>query len=800
MARTMTACILLSVVIFIAVAPNSPSKTKQILLKSRKFSLEKGITAAAKNKLDKTFGRAHVIIQLEQSPTKKSKKDLEKRGIKLLAYIPNNAYFASLPASKARQLAKLPGVHAITEILPEDKIALAIRADGINEYSRTGPGRAKLVIFFFKDVDLSDAADIISTNGGLVEGFSQVMNAVVADLPEDAVSTLAQNDSVQWIDQHYKPELLNDEVRYSIGVETVQYPPYDLNGTNVNIGMWEGQCPYTDHNALSDKGIIEDGCTGLASHTTHVAGILIGSEPGENYIYRGMAPAANLFVFGSWVTPAQFEEQYDAAIQNYDIELSTNSWGHGYGRAYGCNCTDPNLWGLYLWQAVAQDEAVRGEFGKKISLIFGAGNEGGLYPSPTYPNCNEWKTLRATAVAKNIISVGAIHTEPGYPLAEFSSRGPTTDGRIKPDLVAPGCDGSLKGGLTMGTWGDDPNEYIWSTNCSTCNDLRVGFGYDYYGLCGTSMSAPVVSGSIALMLQKWRDTYPDQNDPLPSTVKAVLIQTAQDLGYSGPDYCHGWGLINVKDAIDLVDGYFLLLEERENSVEETGDHDDYTIDVNSKHDILKLTLVWDDYPGTLNADPALVNNLNLDVNDPCGLRHYTWTIDINDPNYPDVAAIKDEDNRNNVEQVLVYTPQPGTWSVRVYAAAINQEEEGPQSYSLVAQAVSFPLTFKDPNQNLVAFFDDAGNLYLDGSLYFTVPEIQLSAFRVRTDANDVAAISLSTGDMYIAGTLYENVIDELVPPQGNNFILRNNDENVIAYIDDEGNLYLKGKVYENMDL
>ncbi|MBN1392763.1 MAG: hypothetical protein JW947_08185, partial [Sedimentisphaerales bacterium] len=165
---------------------------------------------------------------------------------------------------------------------------------------------------------------------------------------------------------------------------------------------------------------------------------------------------------------------------------------------------------------------------------------------------------------------------------------------------------------------------------------------------------------------------------------------------------------------------------------------------------------------------------------------------------PDVAAIKDEDNRNNVEQILVYNPQPGTWSVRVYAADIP--EPGPQSYSLVAQAVSFPLTFKDPNQNLVAFFDDSGNLYLDGSLYFTVPEIQLSAFRVRTDANDVAAISLSTGDMYIAGTLYENVIDELVPPQGNNFILRHNDETVIAYIDDEGNLYLKGKVYENMDL
>lgn len=77
----------------------------EILLKSRQFTPERGISSATKANIEAIPGRAHVLVQLEQIPTIKERKELESKGIKLLSYIPNKAWFASIASDKAGQIA-----------------------------------------------------------------------------------------------------------------------------------------------------------------------------------------------------------------------------------------------------------------------------------------------------------------------------------------------------------------------------------------------------------------------------------------------------------------------------------------------------------------------------------------------------------------------------------------------------------------------------------------------------------------------------------------------------------------------
>ncbi|MFC1890740.1 hypothetical protein ACFL4G_13400, partial [Thermodesulfobacteriota bacterium] len=108
-----------------------------------------------------------------------------------------------------------------------------------------------------------------------------------------------------------------------------------------------------------------------------------------------------------------------------------------------------------------------------------------------------------------------------------------------------------------------------------------------------------------------------------------------------------------------------------------GETDTYYLIVQEGDPLMKATLVWDDYPGTANADPVLVNDLDLVVTDPEGTRHYPWTLDPDNP--ADTAVRIQEDHKNNIEQVLVEAPLEGLWTINVTGAI----PEGPQTYSVV---------------------------------------------------------------------------------------------------------------------
>lgn len=599
----------------------------EVAFHTRRFTPPRGLGENVRTSSETISGRVHVLIQLEGIPTAEQRAALLSRGVRLLSYIPEHAWLAGIPAGKAPTIARIAGVRAICDIRPEDKLAPSIREGRINACSRAAAGRAELIAILFDDVPQVVGQAIVEDLGGAVLTRDPAGNSLGIRLPVAAIQALAACDGVQWIDQREASVDLNDGVRTAIHAGIVQAPPYGATGAGVVIGMWESKHPDGTHVDLAGRVTNAGVEPSIGDHATQVAGAMIGDGsllPSRRY--RGVAPGATLVCFPTWDTAAALRQQCQEAIDVYGIDIANNSWGKVE-------------WHVYKDYAAEMDNIVRGSLGKRIPMVWAVGNEGG------------WGTILCSAAAKNVVAVGATDSDDNS-LWTWSNKGPTKDGRIKPDVVSPGCQAHGGG--------------IWSTLP----------GNRYGGASGTSMATPSATGAMALILGDWRAAH--DGDPLPSTLKGILMHTATDLGQEGPDYAFGYGLIDARKAIDLVRTDATDDVIREDAIAVHGEQDAYTIDLGPDEPELRITLVWDDYPANPLAARTLVNDLDLIVTGPDGKRRYPWTLD---PHVPQIAAVRTQaDRTNNVEQVYVENPPKGTWQIAIRGTTVPHDD---QSYSLL---------------------------------------------------------------------------------------------------------------------
>ncbi|HON91125.1 MAG TPA: S8 family serine peptidase [Sedimentisphaerales bacterium] len=690
----------------------------------------------------------HVRIQLEGTPTVEWRAAMIPRGLRLLSYVSEHTWLASIPADATTRISQLPGVRAVHAIRPGDKFASCVQQGIIDPCSPNAAGDVRLAVTLFEDVSLSAGQAKIEALGGAVLAHDPDGNNLDLRLPAGALEALAAWDGVKWIDLCHASVDLNDGVRAAIQGDAVQAAPYDLTGSGVVIGQWESMRPDASHVDLVGRVVTVGDEWPIGDHATQVAGVMIGDGSLlKDRRYRGVAPGASIVWFHTWETVAELKQQYKQAIDVYGIDIANNSWGKVE-------------WHVYKDYAAAMDGIVRGSLGKKLPIVWAAGNEG------------KWGTILCTGAAKNIVTVGATNSDDNS-LWAWSNKGPTADGRIKPDVVSPGCE-ARNGGS------------IWSTLP----------GDRYGGACGTSLATPSVTATMALILDDWRAIH--KTDPLPSTIKGLLIHTATDLGTPGPDYAYGYGQINAQKAIDLIRIDTIDDIIKEDSIFVQGERDVHTLEIGSGETELRITLVWDDYPAQPMAARALVNDLDLVVIGPGGKRYYPWTLD---PYLPQQPAVRTQaDRTNNVEQVCVENPPAGTWQVTVWGATVPYYN---QSYSLltsrgglisvVSEAPLFSVT--GSLGGVVAEFDEAGNLILQGRL---TTEVECTpppgAFVVRgPDQTVVAYIDLS-GNMSIKGLLMER--SHCAAGRGG-FSLTDSLGVTVARIDADGNLCLRGTVCQN---
>ena len=598
----------------------------------------------------------HVVVQFAHPIDKNVRAQLSAAGVELLDYLADNAFFAAVDRDRidvagVGRVRSLQLAHAIERDVKLHPMLLrgevpqwSIVRQVIGPDGREPEPVVGVYVLFHRDVPQDDAVELARRHGAEVRARLQSVNGLVIELPVSRIDALAEEDAVQWIEPPLPPLAeTNSGCREAVQANDVQAPPYNLDGAGVVVMVFESGTALASHPDFGGRLTPRGGS--LSSHSTHVSGTIGGAGA----LHGGMAPAVTLESYGFepgaggihlYTDPGDIEADYSDAINSHGAVLANNSTGSNV-ESSGWSC---EIQGNYGLTSTVIDAIVRGSLGAPISSVWAAGNERGG-DRCDIEGFGDYYSIPPPAAAKNHITVGATNSN-NNSITSFTSWGPCDDGRLKPDLCAPGC--SNAGVISC-----------WSNG-------------GYAMLCGTSMAAPVVTGLSALLIEDYRNQFPAYPDFRPSTLKALLTHTALDLVNPGPDYKSGYGLVQAKAVIDFMrSGQFLEAEVDQGQV--------YTIPVvvAAGTDALKVTLTWDDVPGTPNVVPALVNDLDLLVTGPGGT-FFPWTLDPFD--HPAAPAVRTApDHINNIEQVLVDNPLPGTWTVEVHGFNVP---EGPQPFSI----------------------------------------------------------------------------------------------------------------------
>jgi hypothetical protein len=463
------------------------------------------------------------------------------------------------------------------------------------------------------------------------------------------------------------------------------------------LGVWDEGSPLLTHKELIGRITQKDRNTEVVLHSTHVAGIVMSK--GLNPLSKGMAYNVKGILDYDW--NSDLSEMSAAAANGLLIS------NHSYGTVAGWdqNTDSANRWeyngrfnenedyrfGVYDFDAQIHDSIAynapnyliiaaagnnRYYAGPPVGETYWRRNEAGkMYNAGARPadisSNNSYGSIVTEKNAKNVLTVGAVFGIPsGYNkkedvvMSDFSSWGPTDDGRIKPDIVAQGV--SVYAPITT-------------------NDSSYGYKD------GTSMAAPGAAGSL-LLLQELSHRFTLNGAPRilkSATVKGLAIHTVNEAGlYPGPDYKFGWGLLNIAEAAQVLNTA-LTNNNSANSphfvYENTllnGESKSYTFTASGTRPV-KATIVWTDLKGSssdvLNdANPELINDLDLVITQ--GNKTFnTWNLT---PSSPDNQAFKGLNNIDNVEKVEVDTSLVGA----IYTVTIKHKgtlERGQQNYSLM---------------------------------------------------------------------------------------------------------------------
>ena len=599
--------------------------------------------------------RVHLLVQTNAVPSSNARLDLASQGMVLQGYLPERAYYASVSTSLDADAIAAMDIRWFAPLSFEQKVDARVRNAEFGPWSEYPGGLRILAVQFHDDIDTDAARALLAERGVVGDWIASTHTGIVA-LDPNRLTDLAALDQVKYVAELPPPLTgVNDSARQSIGVNTVQAAPYGLNGLGSNVLIYDVGLVDKNHADFSTNRVTWGESGSVAQHSTHCGGSVGGNGTNSGGTYKGMAPETKItsYLYEScspnclYNSPQDIEDNYHEGIFSYGAQLSSNSLGSNIANnGYPCSWE-----GDYEITAQLLDAIAGGSLGAPFLSLWAAGNE------RAYSRCGTtYSTTGAPAASKNAIVVGATNSN-DHSMTYFSSWGPVDDGRLRPDISAPGCQTGGDGGITS-----------------------TSPGQGYASLCGTSMATPITAGTVALLRQQMRRTPGLPLAPLPSTIKAILIQTAQDYGNVGPDYQFGYGEIRAIAMVDHVRNRNLLVESIVDNAEEVV----LRVDVPEGLGELKASLAWDDVPGQLLASRELVNDLDLVIESPAGVLSQAWVLN---PASPNSAATRGSNRLDTTEQVVVANPESGTWKIHVQGFAVPS---GPQRFSVVANAQAAP--------------------------------------------------------------------------------------------------------------
>ncbi len=646
------------------------------------------------------------ILQFDRAVTEADKTSLSDKGIELFNYIPDDAFLVKANSALLKRTQKeLSYISGFTPFLADYKISEDLKTQSVF----TAKKELTLLVSVLEE---SLAEKVIEKIAHFPSAKVDRMGRYLAvKVSSEELWKLAQIQGVEWVENY--PEIQNammdnfpleggDGVSFSLGDYT------DLNGYESGTRLmgfeesWEhGLNGQNQLVAVADTGLDSgkkdqihlDFGDGVHSghyfglwasswedpmgHGTHVSGSVVGRGVASDGRIRGGAYGAKLVVEAMWspvmnnlTVPPELKKLFEPAYQD-GARIHTNSWG-------------TRGMGVYNNMSVQVDDYMWNN--PDMLILFSAGNSGvdmdkdGRIDSGSVTPPGTAKNILTVGASENFVESGGIQvpinrlrgaseiwgaepissdkiSDDPNGIAMFSSRGPTLDGRIKPDVVAPGTNilstrSYHKDASTL--WGEYNRDYVYSG--------------------GTSMSTPLVAGAVAVLRQYLQEEQGVEN-PSAALMKGLIMHTATDLfpGQFGevgesrgqemlqrrPNNEEGYGLVDINKATSLSDTYFM--DEKTGLAQ--GKVDEYGLNIQGGS--LQVTLVYTDAPGAPNASVALVNDLNLELVATNG------------------SIFKSESRVNNSETMEFNDVPKGRYIVRVRGYRVPQGRNGSQPYALL---------------------------------------------------------------------------------------------------------------------
>lgn len=397
--------------------------------------------------------------------------------------------------------------------------------------------------------------------------------------------------------QEEAPNSLQDLSVNKINFVHSNFP--ELNGEDFTVAIKERTPDSTDidlKNRITISNLTDDETT---HHANMIATIIAGGGSSQ--------PSSKGAAWKSRIVPTSFDNllpDNDNILNQLNVTVQNHSYGTAIENFYGP-------------EAAAYDQSVV-QNPTRVH-VFSSGNSG-TQTSSAGPYATVEKFANITGnmkMAKNLLVTGAHYK--GMEIDPRNSRGPAYDGRIKPDVVA-------------------------------------------YGPEGTSDAAGFVSGTCLLLQQRYKQIYGTL--PKADVVKGALVATADDIGNTEVDFTTGFGAVNAFKAIQLINNQFVISDALTQDAVKT-----FPLTLPAGVTNLKVAIAWIDPPATAGSPEALVNDLDLKVREAgSGNEWMPWVLN----SFPHVdsltkAAKRGADHLNNIELVSIDNPNAGTYQFEIKA-------------------------------------------------------------------------------------------------------------------------------------
>ncbi len=584
-----------------------------------------------------------VLVSCHKPLSNDEKSHFYEMGVDTIVYAGDLDYYFYLPESLVYMLSSDTSVKFIRKVGTEQKTNINDLQNG-GLMTLSDDDLIDVNVLFLKELQPYEVERYLSENNieAQINKVTPELRSAKLKLTVHDFKKMSQLPLVQYMDKvqkliktHDMPllETRNDKTSKISHVKELWEAPYDLNGRNFSVGIVDGGAVLKTHQEFGNRVHDRTSNGEVNFHATHVAGT-IGAK-GINSKAHGMANEVEIYsyYFGD-------DAFSDAVLNMYrkdGILLSNHSYGYSLKEH------------LAEYDSVAATQDITVKNNPYLNIFEAAGNDG------VDESYSEYGIIKGPGNSKNIFTIGALNSMSNK-VATLSSTGPVRDGRIKPDLCVRG-------------------EFVTSPS-SESNSA-------YAMMSGTSMASPAATGMGLLVAQEYKRVtggYDIRHD----TLKAVLINTAEDIANPGPDYKAGFGMIDAKaavEAISTISGKYPLVHI---SQIRHGRENSYAFRLPARSD-LKVTIAWVDPEADPSSAVTLVNDIDIFLqNDETGKIYYPYTLDKDHPSR--IAQQNKANHVDNIEQIEVADLPAGDYKLVVKGTKIITDT---QEYSLAASLPIF---------------------------------------------------------------------------------------------------------------